>query len=81
VVGGEMIYGLNFNGTPIPPGYKRKFAERRKFTVGTSERVTGKLDGVAENLEEAIIACRVADNGTRRVTYFERHGLYGIYTY
>lgn len=25
-----MIYGINFNGTEIPPGIKRKFAQRVK---------------------------------------------------
>jgi hypothetical protein len=30
-----MIYGINFNGQPIPPEVKRKFAQRVKVTCSS----------------------------------------------
>lgn len=74
-----MIYGLNFNGTQIPPGYKRRFAQ----TLKRSGVLEADLKGVATSLEEAEQMKLQADNGHRMV-FIERRktagaDVFGVY--
>lgn len=83
-----MIYGLNFNGTSIPPGIKSKFKRRLRLAkriVGYSPAVFGLLQGVGQSVEERDIMLVQANNHRRRLHVEERKGAdgtwYGIYTY
>lgn len=90
-----MIYGINFCERDIPPGIKRKFAERVRVHVrpdygGVTHRV-GKccvwayLKGVAQTVEERDQMLSVADNGHRKLHVEKRltagEAWWGIYVY
>lgn len=77
-----MIYGYNFNGSPIPPEIKRRFAERLRL----KPKVWGVLAGVGETPQERDAMLLVANNGHRKLHVVERSVankgiVYGIYTY
>jgi hypothetical protein len=75
-------YGLNFNGTPIPEGYARKFVKRMKFE-GAGRNDWVRLQGVAETRDEAEWMKMQADNGHRKILIVERASargmLFGLY--
>jgi hypothetical protein len=59
-----MIYGLNFNRTPIPPAIKRKFAARIRMADKAGWWV---LQGVATSFEESQRMLEQASNGRRKL--------------
>ncbi len=79
-----MIYGLNFNGTQIPEGVKRRFAERVKLP-GMKRGEYAYLKGVGQSSVERDAMLAVADNQKRKVIIEERQTLngvwYGLYVY
>ena len=75
------MYGLNFNRTEIPPGVKKKFAQRVTVTRG----VKGTLQGVAQSPEERDLMLTQATNGRRNLHVETRKTpagpWFGIYVY
>lgn len=61
-----MIYGLNFNGMPIPPGVKRLFSVRTRLTC-PSCKGTG-TDALGIIRDDAPIRCAVCWRGRGRIT-------------
>jgi hypothetical protein len=57
-----MIYGLNFNNTPIPDHIRRKFAQKKRMMLGYVH-----LQGVCNTALESEDMLCVASNGRRRV--------------
>jgi hypothetical protein len=76
------IYGLNFNNTHIPEGYRRKFAVDTTI-VRDNVPYKARLIGVTETKLEADGAMIVADNGHRKLQLQTRKVpggvIYGIY--
>lgn len=76
-----MIFGLNFNGTQIPDGVKRKFAAR----VRIQPAVYAQLVGIGQSPEERDAMITQATNGKRRLHVETRTtpagDWYGIYEY
>ena len=73
-----MIYGLNFNGSHIPPGVKRKFAQRIRVDGQWFE-----LKGVGQTEVERDAMLIAGSNG-RRVLHVETRNTatgpwYGVY--
>jgi hypothetical protein len=74
-----MIYGLNFNGTQLPPESK-KFAARLKinkangnvYAVGSDKACDYILSGMCNNLLEVNRMFNQANNGHRRIRTIER---------
>ena len=59
-----MIYGINFNGNQIPPGYARKFRKEVKIDwLPRGHRY--RLVGVADTIESRNAMLIQADNGHR----------------
>lgn len=79
-----MIYGLNFNGSEIPPGIRKKFARYKKLS-GLPRGVYAVLQGVGQSPSERNAMLLAATNGSRRLHVEERvtaAGVwYGIYVY
>jgi hypothetical protein len=80
-----MIFGLNFNGSHIPPAYARRFAKRLRRQSLHDGMVWFTLQGVATSEIEAAAMLTQADNG-RRELHMERRktastDVFGIYTY
>jgi hypothetical protein len=75
-----MIYGLNFNSTPIPEEMAKKFKKRKMFG-----NQTFTLQGVCESRQERDRMVLQASNGRRAIEVIEvqvkDHTLYGVYTY
>ncbi len=81
-----MIYGMNFNRTPIPPAIKRKFAKRVRMTKpGQKPVVWAELAGVAQSLAERNEMIIQANNGHRKLHVEVRQTAagpwYGIYVH
>jgi hypothetical protein len=79
-----MIFGLNFNGTQIPPAIKARFAAYIRLpNMPRGQRA--RLVGACATEDEKAIMLSQADNGHRRLHVEERkavHGkFYGIYVY
>jgi hypothetical protein len=83
-----FIFGLNFNKTPIPDGYKKKFAARISgkglvpgYTRGDMLRLVG-VAGDARSRDHMLIQ---ANNGRRFLHVVERKTaggpVFGIYTF
>jgi hypothetical protein len=78
------IYGINFNGTEIPPGVARKFPKRLKLT-GMQRGEYAHLEGVAQSPTERDQMLVQADNGRRKLHVEPRltpaGTWYGIYAH
>jgi len=79
-----MIYGVNFNGSEIPEGIKRRFRERVKLP-GMKRGEYAYLKGVGQSVAERDAMLVTMDNGRRKAVIEERQTLvgvwYGIYAY
>lgn len=78
-----MIYGLNFNGTQIPDGWKRRFAKQTR--VPWYPKVWFVLQGVGTDRESMLRMVEQAHNGRRNIHVKERATAagpaFGVYTY
>jgi len=78
-----MIYGINFNGQPIPDTMRKKFAAQRKFDLPWGQYAV--LRGVGQSPEERNAMVIQATNATRRIWVIERKTAggvwYGVYTH
>ena len=76
-----MIYGINFNGQPIPDGIKRKFARE----IRIRPKVRAVLAGVGQSQTERDVMLVTASNGHRKLHVVERSTAagtwYGVYVY
>ena len=66
-----MIYGLNFNRTPIPPQHKRRFAARIKL-AGMARNEWLYLAGICTEQAEVWRMVDQATNGHRQIHVRER---------
>lgn len=80
-----MVFGLNFNSTHIPPGWKRKFRDRVKIEWLTLRGSYYHLVGVATTKDDMHHMLIQANNGHRLLHVEERQAAsgkcYGIYAY
>ena len=78
------IYGVNFNGTQIPPGVKRHFSRELKLP-GMKRGERALLQGVAQSPSERDLMLVQASNGHRRLHVVDRQTAagvwYGIYVH
>lgn len=81
-----MIYGLNFNNTPIPPELRRYFAKRISLDRAGAKnpKIHCTLQGIAETEDERDAMLIQADNGHRKLHVETRRRaggkfLFGIY--
>lgn len=74
-----MIYGLNFNGTQIPEGVRRKFAK----TIRCPDGRKADLQGVGQSGEERDVMVSAAQRPGRDLHIVQRAtaggSWYGVY--
>jgi hypothetical protein len=75
-----MIYGWNFNSTPIPEPVKKRFSQVKQINGFGRARLQGATD-TKEELEAMLIQ---ADNGHRSITWIGPRRIkdgdwYGVY--
>lgn len=77
-----MVYGLNFNGVPIPDAIQRKFSDRMdsKFRrVGKDRGCAWRLVGVATDADDKQRMLNQANNGHRKLHVVERKTAGGLF--
>ena len=81
-----MIYGLNFNSTPIPEEPSKIFPRRLKYRNGNLVKVSENqgcdyiLQGVCETPQELSLMRIQANNGRRSIHVTTmKSGWYGVY--
>jgi hypothetical protein len=72
------IYGINFNGTEIPHGVKRKFRARMKLP-GAGFHEWHCLKGVAQNMVERDAMLMQAERPGRSIHIEERKTAAGVW--
>jgi len=81
-----MIYGINFNGSLIPDGVRKKFAaytDAKGRSVGADRSCAWRLIGVATSAQEKDAMLIQATNGHRKLRVVERKtagaSFFGVY--
>lgn len=66
-----MIYGLNFNNTPIPPAIAKRF-RKEIWQPGHKRETRQRLVGVCDDAVELSFVLDIAQNGHRKLSHVEK---------